>query len=392
MESGFTSEWLRTTFLMGAVQGVFLAAVLAGRRKMLPDRLLGAAMLVFSMDLAAAVYHAAGYDRLYPQFIGLDFPISLLYGPLFYLYAQTLLERRPSLTWADSPHFVPFVLLLLFLVPFYAMSGAEKLAFMAAPQQNTMGRARYMVNHFKLVQGLAYVLAIILLIRRYGRRVAEVYSAHERINLKWLRHVIGGISTLMVVSIFLYVLEARDSSSVIGMNPSSSYDEYMLLAVTVFVYSIGYLGLRRSEALALPLTEPAGSAAASERPRYAKSGMDDEVATQYLQRLHELMAQHKPYRRGDLTLQDLAGLLSMSPHNLTEILNTRLDQNFYDFINGYRVREVQERLADPASSHLTLLAIGEEAGFNSKSSFNAAFKKHVNMTPSEYRNRSLSAA
>ena len=116
MESGFTSEWLRTAFLMGAVQGVFLAAILAGRRKMLPDRLLGAAMLVFSMDLAAAVYHAAGYDRLYPQFIGLDFPISLLYGPLFYLYAQTLLERRPSLTWADSPHFVPFVLLLLFLL------------------------------------------------------------------------------------------------------------------------------------------------------------------------------------------------------------------------------------------------------------------------------------
>ena len=89
--------------------------------------------------------------------------------------------------------------------------------------------------------------------------------------------------------------------------------------------------------------------------------------------------------RSDLTLQDLADTLSISPHNLSEIINTQLGKNFYDFVNGYRVDAVQQRLTDPAYAHLTVLAIGLDAGFNSKSSFNAVFKKHVKMTPSQYR-------
>jgi AraC-like DNA-binding protein len=86
-----------------------------------------------------------------------------------------------------------------------------------------------------------------------------------------------------------------------------------------------------------------------------------------------------------LTLAELALALSTTPHNLSEVINTRTGQNFYDFVNGYRVDEVKERLRDPNADHLTLLAIGLEAGFNSKSSFNAVFKKHTSMTPSEYK-------
>ena len=81
----------------------------------------------------------------------------------------------------------------------------------------------------------------------------------------------------------------------------------------------------------------------------------------------------------------MAEALSVSPHNLSEMINTQLGKNFYDFVNGYRVEEVQRRLVDPGSAHLTVLALGLEAGFNSKSSFNAVFKKHTKMTPSQYR-------
>ena len=130
----------------------------------------------------------------------------------------------------------------------------------------------------------------------------------------------------------------------------------------------------------------------SEKPQYAKSGMDPETARRYKQKLLELMDTEKLYQRGDLTLQHLSDALSISPHHLTEVINTQLGQNFYDFVNGYRVREVQERLADPKYAHLTLLAIGMDAGFNSKSSFNAVFKKHTKMTPSQYRAHVSSAS
>ena len=99
------------------------------------------------------------------------------------------------------------------------------------------------------------------------------------------------------------------------------------------------------------------------------------------------MKQEKPYLDSELTLLELAGTLNVSPHNLSEAINTQLQQTFFDFVNQYRVEQVKKDLADPQKQHLTFLALALEAGFNSKSSFNTIFKKHAEMTPSEYRKR-----
>ena len=101
------------------------------------------------------------------------------------------------------------------------------------------------------------------------------------------------------------------------------------------------------------------------------------------------METDKLYLNSDLTLRELAEKLSISPHNLSEILNTRLNQSFYDFINRYRVEEVKRRLADNDSDKYSLIAIAFDSGFNSKSSFNTIFKKQTGSTPSQYRNQIL---
>jgi AraC-like DNA-binding protein len=97
------------------------------------------------------------------------------------------------------------------------------------------------------------------------------------------------------------------------------------------------------------------------------------------------MEEQKPFVRSTLTLQELSDELQISAHNLSEVINTKLGKNFFDFVNGFRVKEVQARLADPQYDHLTILAIAQDAGFNSKSTFNTIFKKVTNQTPSEYR-------
>ena len=97
------------------------------------------------------------------------------------------------------------------------------------------------------------------------------------------------------------------------------------------------------------------------------------------------MEAERPYRNKDLNLPDLAGSLYTTPHKLSEVLNSQLDQSFYDFVNGYRVRDVQQRLTDNQSQHLTLLSLALDAGFASKSTFNSVFKKLTGQTPSEYR-------
>ncbi len=103
-----------------------------------------------------------------------------------------------------------------------------------------------------------------------------------------------------------------------------------------------------------------------------------------------VMDKDRPWQNCDLTLADLAQRLATTPHKLSEVLNSQLEQTFYDFVNGYRVRYVQSRIESQDARNLKLLSLALDAGFASKSTFNDVFKKHTGKTPSDYR-RSVAA-
>ncbi|NNF59357.1 MAG: helix-turn-helix transcriptional regulator [Rhodothermaceae bacterium] len=384
MDGPTFSNGMAVLYLLGAAQGLFLAAVLASRhRNALPNRLLAALMLVFSFDLAMAVYHASAFSTQAPTLIGLDVPIAFLYGPLLYLYVRTVTAEPPVLRRADLAHFAPFLLLVLFLLPFFLRPGAEKLALMQDPSGSVQTQALAVINPLKLVHGFVYIVLVVWVQRRHQQHVKDAFSSVEHVTLRWLRNLTMGVVAMLAASAFLYALSER--ASVVGMDPSGIYDDLTLLGVTVLVYALGYFGLRQPEIFAPPA--PAAVSGPTRTTSYARSGMRPEDAERHRDALLERMETEHLYRRGDLTLQDLADTLGISSHNLTEVINTQLGQTFYEVVNGYRVREVQARLTDPAYAHWTVLAIGMEAGFNAKSSFNAAFKRHTGMTPSQYRER-----
>jgi AraC-like DNA-binding protein len=161
------------------------------------------------------------------------------------------------------------------------------------------------------------------------------------------------------------------------------------LGGTIIIYGLAYLGLRQPETTAgSDAPTPADEVAVQPAKKYEKSTLTSERSEFYLKKLLSIMETEKPYTDGDLTLSKLASKLSISAHHLSQIINERLKQNFFDFVNTYRVAEAKRKLVDPAKKHYSLLAIAEEVGFNSKSAFNVAFKKQTNMTPSEFRKAS----
>lgn len=97
------------------------------------------------------------------------------------------------------------------------------------------------------------------------------------------------------------------------------------------------------------------------------------------------MRERKPYLESQLTIKDLADTLQVNPKHLSQVINEQLDQNFFNYINSYRVNEVKNRIADPDYRHLTVLGIALDCGFNSKSSFNSVFKKITGQTPTSYK-------
>lgn len=102
--------------------------------------------------------------------------------------------------------------------------------------------------------------------------------------------------------------------------------------------------------------------------------------------LIEHMERHKPFLDPELTLVSLAYQLGVSRNRLSQVINTAIGDNFYHFINQYRVEEVKKLMAQEDSKKYTIISLANDAGFRSKSSFNAIFKKMTGLTPSEYRN------
>ena len=122
--------------------------------------------------------------------------------------------------------------------------------------------------------------------------------------------------------------------------------------------------------------------------RYERSGMDASMMNDYEAALAAFMQKSRIYLDPDLSLEALATRMKMSRHHLTQLLNERVEKNFYSFINEYRIGEAIDKLNDP-SSHVNILSLAFDCGFNSKSSFNNYFKKITGTTPTAYRKQQL---
>ncbi|WP_159949816.1 helix-turn-helix domain-containing protein [Polaribacter septentrionalilitoris] len=97
------------------------------------------------------------------------------------------------------------------------------------------------------------------------------------------------------------------------------------------------------------------------------------------------MSKNKPYLNPSLSIRNLAAELNMNSRELSVLINQNLNQHFFDFVNEYRIEEAKSILKNPVKKEFTVLEILYEVGFNSKSSFNTAFKKHTGTTPTQFR-------
>lgn len=378
--ASLTLDWLHVIALLGAIQGLFLAGVLiARRRNRTANRLLAAAMFAFSIHLASAVYQAAGLVPVLPHFFGAAYPLPFVYGPLIYLYAVTAADRSRRLTRRDVLHFVPFLATVVGGLPIYLMSGAEKIAFFHQLQAGVQPLLFRIVDPLKLLSGICYATATIVFLRRHRDRVMESYSSVEQVNLRWLLWLGSAGAAVWLLAVAFKVLASA------GLTRIERGDDVVVLAIALLVYGIGYRGLRQPEVFRYDTAEHRVPEPEPEGPRYERSGLTDREADRLKAELTAVMDREHLWKDSGLTLADLADRLATTPHKLSEVLNAQLGQTFFDFVNGYRVREVQRRIAAGEAKKVTMLSLAQDAGFASKSTFNLVFKKLTSQTPSDFR-------
>ncbi len=183
----------------------------------------------------------------------------------------------------------------------------------------------------------------------------------------------------MTVSLVIFGIHWSFStaSSLLGTFPQLMQwtEAFSILSLLLFFCTATYLGARRLSFLTSP-----GLAA-----KYAGSNLDTRQLKNLSDQITKLAMREKPYLDPQLSADKLAELANISPRQLSQILNDGIGQNFFEWINGYRIEEAKKLLTHPGQNDKTVLEILYAAGFNSKSAFHRAFKEHTGLTPTAYR-------
>jgi len=368
---------LFTILLLGSVQAAFLLALILGKRgKTLPDWVLAAWVAILGTHHLVSVL--VGRGVVGPSaWLNVNAGVPLLQGPFLYVYAQALTSGRRRLGPADLLHLVPFGLFAAYLLwglPAAGHSGEHLSVF----------RVSLLFTAAILVSVPAYAVAAWRLLRRHRSQTLERHSEPHGRDLTWLRWIVLALLAVWGVVIATAVIDLLAPHTDAG-----GLRHTMMTGVTLFIYVIGYFGVRQV-AVAEPDEPPRSATPAPRSTKYERSGLGRDEIDALVARLTRYLDEQKPYLEEGVTLRHVAAGLGVPPNHVSQAINQGLGRNFYELINERRVDEFKRRVRDPKNRVYTLLGIAMDSGFSSKSSFNRVFKQFTGLSPQQYVDRAAS--
>jgi AraC-like DNA-binding protein len=374
--------------LLGVAQGIFLSIffLTGSRARTVANRCLGWFMLSLSAISAEIFLNHTNYTFRVLWTVDFAEPFNFLLGPLFYFFVFSRIRHRLPRWWGI--HLLPFLIWLVNAVTWlyqpmefkynsYLDSMHPELPFipMQPYLRDDFTGLREFVNEMTLLSCIVYAVLALLIIR-HNRQPAP-----QLVNRGGLRL----LSLLFAIVPLLIVLVKTQFKEDLG--------DYLLATyMAMTIYTASFLVMRGSSfseqeprPTVPPSSEPAPERVPEPKKKYEKSALSEEVEDAVLARLAELLAADKPYLQSDLSLPKLAGQLHTSPHHLSQLLNNRLGQTFFDWLATHRIAEAQRLLRDPQTANLKIDEIAERVGYNSPSAFHTAFKRLLNQTPAQFR-------
>jgi len=310
----------------------------------------------------------------FPHSFFMEYPFLFAYIPFLFLYILSLTQKDFKFKKAYLWHFLPF-LLFVFLIFFKSFTqDADTLRELLIANSPFSFIETRIISFFGYLQFFSYAVASLIILKNYRTRIKNVFSNIESINLAWLNFVVFGFigwKSLRFINYLLWILT---------QSPSVKY--FYIVAEIVFLI---FLSLMFLKGLRQPVIFAGYEEENQYKRKYEKTPLSEEMKENYKKTLLYFMVNKKPYLDSLVNLNDLAEKTSIPPHHLSQVINTCFNQNFFDFVNFYRINESKKLLSEKESLKKTVLEILYETGFNSKSVFNNAFKRHTGMTPTQFR-------
>jgi AraC-like DNA-binding protein len=341
------------------------------RQQRLSDKLLGWIMLILALELQDYTFGFAGINVLWEELKGFPRSVKLLFGPLIYLYFRAQVNRSFRVDRSQIKHFVPWsVVSVINLVVF--VQGPEAVdAF-----QTSSGYAilSYMERAAVVVSVVYYLSKSIQIYRQYRRWSLDQFSNQEMIEFTWFRNFLYAMIFWLLFRELMNILDA--------FYDLNFYQEWWWnLALSGVSLYIGLAGYAQPQ----PAKIGFGLASKSETSNPSERTTEPNVEKpEIAERIEELMSRDRLYLQPDLTLQQLAQHLQTSTVAVSAAINQTFHLNFNDYINSLRIENFISLYKDDKNSRFTLLSLALDSGFNSKATFNRAFKKIKGCSPKEY--------
>ncbi len=363
-------EFPAVLLLIGAVQGIFLGFVVLLKKQ--PGRsfasvALAGIIFVISFLLLFATLFLVKKVFAFKVMFPFVFPMFLLIGPFIYLYALTV--ENPS--YRPKPlfllNFLPYIFFVLFFSYRILARGLTTPPQFEVLMGGTLplGIKLFMVIDF--LMRLAYTTVSFSVVLRNKKN--EKFAAEKSFDWKLLIILLSVSSfTLLVYLIILIFSLGLEIRFLLG------------IFFSVLIYLLGYYYIKEKSF--------SHSKAGRKESKYARSGLSEKRKRELYLALVDLMEKEKHYLNPELSAGFLADKLNISQNHLSQVLNEAVGKNFYEFVNYYRIREAK-KLLENVENNSSILSIAYDVGFNSKTTFNIAFKKIAKMSPSEYRKNFL---
>lgn len=355
--------------LTGVIHGFFFGLVVLSSKKYRAksNYFLVALILVYSLNNLQYYLLDTGtvtvtqfYSYLYIQW-------AMLMPVFLYLYGLTFLYPEVKITWRLKLLYLPFLMGLTLSITFKLLVAL----YYHDPNFSPFFQSLPFYGEFiAVVFTLAVIAVLFIKIFRFEKR--QTYSAHRvPYRLSWLK------ATLVIL--FIGTLLWAYSEYTYGDQLENFYFYPLWILVAFVIYWLGHIGIYKYGVL-------------EQRKRIRRISHEvgpritvEKTRNEHLLQIEKLLVEEKNFLDTSLSLESLAEKMELSKGYLSKIINTELGMNFKEYLNKLRIEEAKSYLINPEFANYTLVAIGLEAGFNSKSAFNATFKKVTSITPSEYK-------
>ncbi len=300
----------------------------------------------------------------------------LLMGPCFYLYAYVLINGAFKKNWLK--HLWPFVLFFMLDVVMVALGKPLVIEKGQIFPPNAM---RVVFGLFSVGVVIFYTFKAKKLINLFESEMEDSFSNQDnKLRLQWLKFLLFLFFSIYALGIGTGALNAAMEQRI--LLPAF----FVQAGFVVLVFAFSYFSFNQPTLFTQPiLPSEQWDDAKAVKPKYNKSGLKEPDVDRIATKIKQHVEDGKAYMHADFNIMRLCESIGESRHHVTEVLNNEMGSNFYGYINGYRVEAAKSMLVDKQYAHLTILGIGYDCGFNSKSSFNSVFKKMTGMTPSFYK-------